>query len=76
MWLIGRGGDDALPDLAGDLEVAPVGASRSLIALGATYQRPTRAREDLQQVERAAEVGVRTFLRGIADVLSRPVPAV
>jgi hypothetical protein len=76
MWLLNERGDTALPDLAGDLEVAPVGTGRSLVAFGATYQRPTHDPEMLSRVERATEAGVRTFLSGIATALSRPVPAV
>jgi hypothetical protein len=73
MWLIDRRGHTALPDLTGDLEVAPVGSNRSLIALGATYRRPTRDPDAIHRVERATEAGVRTFLEGIALVLGHPV---
>ena len=76
MWLLNERGDPALPDLAGDLEVAPVGTGRSLIAFDATYQRPTHDPEVLSRVERATEAGVRTFLGGIAAALDRPAPAV
>jgi len=71
MWLISEPADTALPDLAGDLEVAPVGATSSLVAFGATYQRPTHDPQVLARVERATEAGVRTFLKGIASALFR-----
>lgn len=76
MWLIDEGADSSLPELTGDLEVAPVGSTHSLIALGATYRRTTRERDELQRVERAAEVGVRTFLNGIAGHLGCTVSPV
>jgi hypothetical protein len=76
MWLISEGRSPALPDLSGDLEVAPVGTARSLLALGATYRRSTHDRDHLQRVERATEAGVRTFLSGIAASFGDPVPAV
>ncbi|MFA5885581.1 MAG: hypothetical protein WDA60_17150 [Acidimicrobiia bacterium] len=76
MWLISERAEAALPDLAGDLEIAPVGAHRSLVAFAATYQRPTHDLDLLERVERATEAGVRTFLNGIAAVLSRPVSPV
>jgi len=75
MWLLNDGWDSSFPDLTGDLEIAPVGSSRSLLALGATYRRPTREREALQRMERATEAGVRTFLNGIAGYLGHVVPA-
>lgn len=75
MWLVNERGTALLPDLTGDLEVAPVGATTSLIALDATYQRPTREHDELRRVERATEVGVRAFLSGIAEFLGRPVSA-
>ena len=71
LWLLSERSDAALPDLTGDLEVAPVGSRRSLIALGATYPRPAREPETLHGVERAAEAGVRSFLNGIAAALGR-----
>jgi len=71
LWLLSEGPDNPLPDLTGDLEVAPVGTGRSLLAFGATYQRPARESQDLHRVERATEAGVRTFLSGIADALNR-----
>jgi hypothetical protein len=73
LWLIADRSEAGLPDLTGDLEVAPVGAARSLIALGATYPRPAPEPEALRRVERAAEAGVRSFLNGIAAALARPV---
>jgi hypothetical protein len=76
VWLLSEGPDTALPDLAGDLEVAPVGAHRSLIAFGATYQRPTRGPQALARVERATEAGVRQFLNGIAVALGHPASRV
>lgn len=76
MWLIDLRGGSLLPDLAGDLEVAPVGADASLVALGATYRRTTQEPEAVLRVERATEAGVRSFLNGIAAFLGRPAPAV
>lgn len=73
MWLVDESRVPALPDLAGDLEVAPVGTERSLIALGATYRRSTGEREELRRLERATEAAVRSFLHGIASFLHRPV---
>lgn len=73
--LFGEHGADGFPRLAGDLEVAPVSAERSLVALGATYPRPTHRGEALQRIERATEAGVRVFLDGIATVLGRPLDA-
>ena len=75
MWLISERTEAALPDLAGDLEVAPVGVHRSLVAFAATYQRPTHDLDLLERVERATEAGLRTFLIGIAAVLNRPTSA-
>jgi len=73
LWLINEQSDAGLPDLTGDLEVAPVGRSRCLIALGATYPRTTWEQATLHRVERATEAGVRSFLNGIAAALARPV---
>lgn len=74
LWLLTEGQDNALPDLTGDLEVAPVGTGRSLLAFGATYRRPASESRELHRVERATEAGVRTFLSGIADVLNQRAP--
>lgn len=76
MWLINVEGAALLPDLSGDLEVAPVGADRSVIALGATYRRTSPEREESLRVERATEAGVRTFLNGIAGYLGHSLSAV
>jgi hypothetical protein len=76
MWLIDLRGGSPLPDLAGDLEVAPVGAGACLVALGATYRRTAREPDTVLRVERATEAGVRSFLNGIAAFLGRPTPAV
>lgn len=76
MWLIMVEGAALLPDLSGDLEVAPVGADRSVIALGATYRRTSPEREESLRVERATEAGVRTFLNGIAGYLGRSLSTV
>lgn len=76
MWLLGVNGAAPLPDLTGDLEVAPVGADTTLLALGATYRRTTGERDELRRVEAATEAGVRTFLNGIAGFVRRPVSTV
>ena len=76
MWLISVEGVALLPDLSGDLEVAPVGVDRSVIALGATYRRTSPEHEESLRVERATEAGVRTFLSGIAGYLDRPLSTV
>jgi len=68
LWFVGaRAG---LPDLNGDLEIAPVGRSRSLVAFGATYPRPARELAAAALVDRATEAGVRSFLNGIALALA------
>jgi len=76
MWLIDVTGTAVLPDLNGDLEVAPVGSDRSVISLGATYRRAGPGREAALRIERATEAGVRTFLSGIAGYLGRPLSTV
>lgn len=75
LWFVSDESTAALPDLAGDLEVAPVGTARSLLAFGATYRRPAQDLHEVERVARAAEVGVRTFLDGIAVVLAQPATA-
>lgn len=88
MWLLSGSGGPAgttgaggstgstVPDLSGDLEVAPVGATRSLLAFGATYRRPAQEAVTTHRVERVAESAVRSFLDGIATALARPVSAI
>ncbi len=76
LWLLTATPHLGLPDLAGDLEVAPVGAHRCLVAFEATYRRPSREPEVLARVERATEAGIRTFLTGIAAALSHRLPTV
>lgn len=75
LWLMRTDPDAVLPDLAGDLEVAPVGAMRSLLAFGATYRREGSDAATRERIERATEAGVRTFLTGIAANLGAPVGA-
>jgi len=72
MWIVNLAGAALLPDLSGDLEIAPAGTDRSVIALNATYRRISHERDELVRIERATEAGVRTFLSGIAGHLGRP----
>lgn len=70
VWLAADHAGAVLPDLTGDLEVAPVGPTRALVAFGATYQRPDPGAA-ATSVERATEAGVRRFLSGIAAALEQ-----
>lgn len=72
LWFVTPGDDPWLPDLTGDLEVAPVGPERCLLAFAATYRRPARDPQVVERVERATEAGVRALLHGIAAMLARP----
>lgn len=72
LWLFGEP-EGGFPDLTGDLEVAPAGTGRSLLALGATYPRSPTEPVAAHHLERATEAGVRAFLNGIATVLEGPV---
>jgi hypothetical protein len=70
LWLVHEGEDPALPDLSGDLEIAPLGSRLSLLAFSATYPRSSQEPHTIRRIERATEAGVRTFLTGIATVLT------
>lgn len=51
------------PPLAGDLEITPIGLSRSELVLSASYQSPG------PHVHRVVETGVRAFLQRLAAAL-------
>ena len=52
-----------LPQLASDLEVAPLGPDRSQVVLSATYHRVETPDHTMR---RAVETALRAFLRGLA----------
>lgn len=58
-----------LPVLDGDLEVAPLGQSRSQVSLSAQCQPSGRTDPALQRV---AEIAVRTFLEQLAALFKDP----
>ena len=58
------------PAITGDLEIAPIGPSRSELVLNARYQTPEMPDAPSQQVvHRVVETGVRTFLQRLAAAL-------
>jgi len=76
------------PPISGDLEIAPIGLSRSQLVLNATYQGPDQVDDitgptartgaaapiDSVLVHRVVETGVRAFLQNLAAALEADQP--
>jgi hypothetical protein len=60
-----------LPNLDGDLEIVPLGSARSQIGINA---RGSTVQSDSDEAtRRAVEIGLRAFLRELADILDEPL---